>query len=442
MRVLVLTHRLPYAPNRGDRLRAFHMLQGLRGRAEVALVSLVHDDEEASHVEEVRQFVSRVTAVRVPKLRNYSRAAASLLGDTPLTHALLDAPGLTDLLADACRRHRPDVVFAYCSGMARFALQPPLDGIPLVLDFVDVDSQKWREMAAAGRPPLSWLYRREAATLGAFEARAAKRSVVSLVVNHREAEMARALAPDANIHVLNNGVDVNGLRPAAPPSASARVVFCGVMNYAPNDEGMTWFVREVWPRVRAARPDATLAIVGADPKPALTSLCAGDSSITVTGRVPDVREWLWGSAVGIAPLHVARGVQNKALEAIAAGLPIVITEAVAGGLPDAAAYASSVANTPGQFAHHVVTVLAMSPDARRARAATSDLGQLTWSRALEPLWPLLARAASAAEKPAIQYAVSDSAAETFATINRRTSPYDLRQRRLWMSRDRSQFRDR
>lgn len=394
MRILVLTHRLPYAPNRGDRLRAYHMLQGLKQRAEVELVSLVHDDEEASHVDEVRAFVTRVHAVRVPKLRNYTRSAITLLGDAPLTHGLLDAPEMTAVLDEVCRRHRPDLVFAYCSGMARFALQAPLDGIPLVLDFVDIDSQKWRDMAAVSHPPLSWIYAREAATLGAFEARAANRAVASLVVNAREAAIARELAPAANVRVLNNGIETARLNPPNGPATSARVVFCGVMNYAPNDEGMRWFVRQVWPSVLAARPDATLAIVGSDPTPALKTLCAGHPSIEVTGRVPDVREWLWGSAVGIAPLHVARGVQNKALEAIAAGLPIVITEAVAGGLPDAAAYASSVANTPDQFAHHVLALLALSPAERRERANRSDLSHLTWSRTLEPLWPLLDHAAN------------------------------------------------
>lgn len=393
MRILVLTHRLPYAPNRGDRLRAYHMLQGLKDRAQVELVSLVHDDEEASHVDEVRQFVPKVHAVRVPKIMNYARSAMSLLGDTPLTHGLLNAPGMTAVLEEVCRNDRPDVVFAYCSGMARFALQPPLDDIPLVLDFVDVDSQKWRDLAAAGHAPLSWIYAREAATLGAFEARAAKRAVASLVVNAREAAIARELAPDANIRVLNNGIETSRLQPPGAPAQTARVVFCGVMNYAPNDEGMRWFVKQVWPAVQAARPDATLAIVGSDPTTALKSVCAGNPSIEVTGRVPDVREWLWGSAVAIAPLHIARGVQNKALEAIAAGLPIVLTEAVAGGLPAAAAYASSVANTPDQFAHHLLLLLAMTPDERRARANSSDLSLLTWSRTLEPLWPLLEHAA-------------------------------------------------
>ncbi len=394
MRILVLTHRLPYAPNRGDRLRAYHMIHELRRHAEIDLVSLVHDDEEASHVDEVRGFVASVTALRVTKLRTRTQAALALLTRTPLTHALLDAAGMNAALRQICQTRPPDVVFAYCSGMARFAMQPPLDRFPMVLDFVDVDSQKWRDMAAASRPPKSWIYRREAVTLGDFEARAARTAVASLVVNPREADIARRLAPDANVQVMPNGVELDRLRPPGPPGERPRVVFCGVMSYAPNAEGMDWFVSHVWPLVRARRSDATLVVVGPDPSPAFRSLCAADSSITVAGRVPDVREWLWDSAIGIAPLHVARGVQNKALEAIASGLPIVLTDAVAGGLPPAAGHASRVANTAPDFAEHVLELLALSPDERRALAMSADLSHLSWSRTLAPLWPIFESAAS------------------------------------------------
>jgi sugar transferase (PEP-CTERM/EpsH1 system associated) len=401
MRVLVLTHRLPYAPNRGDRLRAYHMLQYLRTRAELELVSLIHDDEEAVHVEDVRAFVPRVTALRVPPWRTRFNAAAALVTNQPLTHALLDAPGVWAAVQDIVERRRPDVVFAYCSGMAKFALQPPLNEIPLVLDFVDVDCQKWSDLAAESRWPHSWVYRREAATLGAFETRAAGHATTALVVNAREADLARALAPTANIQVVSNGVELERLRPLTPPTANPSVVFCGVMDYAPNDEGMQWFVRAVWPRVRERRPDATLSIVGNRPTAVLRGLCESDASIAVTGRVADVREWLWNSAVAIAPLHVARGVQNKALEAIAAGLPIVITEAVAGGLPPEAAAASFVANTPPHFADHVVDLLGRSPQDRRAIAAASDLGRLTWSRTLEPLQAIFERAADSAVRSTV-----------------------------------------
>lgn len=398
MRLLFLTHRLPYAPNRGDRLRAYHMLQHLREHAEIELVSLVHDDEEASHADEVRAFIPRVTIHRVRKARSAINAAGALISGAPLTHALLDAAGMTATLREIHQSRRPDVVFAYCSGMARFAMQPPLEDIPMVLDFVDVDSGKWRDLAASGAAPLSWIYRREAATLGAFEARAAGRAVTSLVVNAREAEAAKALAPQANVQVLHNGVELGRLTPTTPPSSRARVVFCGVMNYAPNAEGMTWFVERVWPMVRAHRPDATLAVVGTDPSPAFQHLCGSDPSITVTGRVADVRDWLWDSAVGIAPLRVARGVQNKALEAIAAGLPIVITEAVACGLPYEAAFASRVANVPGRFADHILDLLSRSPEERRRIAQSADFASLTWARTLQPLWPIIERAAASGRR--------------------------------------------
>lgn len=389
MRILVLTHRLPYAPNRGDRLRAYHMIHELRRHAQIELVSLVHDDEEASHVDEVRAFVSNVTTLRVAKWRGYLNAALALLTGTPLTHALLDAAGMRAALREICDARPPDVVFAYCSGMARFAMQAPLDDLPMVMDFVDVDSRKWRDLAAASHPPKSWIYSREARTLGAFETRAAYKAVTSFVVNEREAEIARALAPGANVQVMPNGVELERLRPLGPPSQSPRLVFCGVMNYAPNCQGMTWFVEKVWPLVHAKRPDATLAVVGLDPSPGFRALCAPDPSITVTGRVADVRDWLWDSAVAIAPLHVARGVQNKALEAIAAGLPIVLTEAVAGGLPLAAAYASRVANTPAQFAGHVLDLLSQTPEQRRAMAASADFSNLAWANTLTPLWPIV-----------------------------------------------------
>jgi glycosyltransferase involved in cell wall biosynthesis len=239
---------------------------------------------------------------------------------------------------------------------------------------------------------MSMIYRREAATLGAFEAQAATHATTALVVNQREADNARALAPSANVQVVVNGVEIDRLRPTIPPSNRPIVTFCGVMDYAPNHDGMVWFVRDVWRAILKSRPDARLAIVGANPLPQLRQLCAKEPSITLTGRVPDVRDWLWKSAVAIAPLHVARGVQNKALEAIGAGLPIVMTEAVAGGLPPQAAYASFVANTPKRFADHVLDLLGRSPAERRAIAASADLSSLTWTRTLEPLWPIIERA--------------------------------------------------
>ena len=166
------------------------------------------------------------------------------------------------------------------------------------------------------------------------------------------------------------------------------------MNYSPNDQGVRWFINEVWPIVKSRRPNATLAVVGADPGRSLQALCARDRTIELTGRVPDVRPWLWESAVAIAPLHVARGVQNKALEAIACGLPIVITSAVAAGLPKGLESSFTIADTAPQFARSVIELLELPPAARRARAVAADLRELTWSNTLHRLESLLLDAAS------------------------------------------------
>jgi sugar transferase (PEP-CTERM/EpsH1 system associated) len=393
MRILALTHRLPYAPDRGDRLRAYHILKYLNSRADLELVSLVHDDAEAAHAGQMSDVAARVTTVRVPRYRNYVRGVAMLPAAIPLTHVLLDGPGRPAVIDASVRQRRPDVVFAYGSGTARWAMDPPLADIPAIIDFVDMDSQKWRELADTARAPLSWVYRREASRLGDFEALAAKKARANLVVNAREAELARRLSPSATVVTIQNGVDLSGLQPPSPPRAQPRVVFCGVMNYAPNHEGMLWFIERVWPLLLNDRPDATLVVVGPNPQRSLLDAAGKFPSITITGRVPDVRQWLWDSAIGIAPLHLARGVQNKALEAIAAGLPIVITSAVARGLPDVSMPAASIADTAENFASQIIRLLALAPDERRRLAASADLSSLTWPRTLESLWKIFELAA-------------------------------------------------
>ena len=401
MNVLFLTHRLPYAPNRGDRIRAYYLLEQLSTFADVSLFSLVHDDDEEAHAATM-PFARHVRSARVPVWRNRLRGIALLPSSTPLTHSLLDAPDATRTLEAMVRSHPPDVVLAYCSGMVRWAMAAPLDRTPFVLDMVDVDSAKWAELGARSRPPLNWIYRREAATLSAFEARAARQARATLVVNAREGDMLRRLAPEAVIHVVPNGIDADGFAPpsrAAPSASSAQhpatVVFCGVMSYEPNVEGVLWFAKNVWPRVRQARPDARFQIVGADPVARIRTLADGDSSITVTGRVDRVQPYLWEAAVSVAPLRVARGLQNKVVEALAAGLPVVATPAVIEGLPNEALAGCREGDSETSFAGHVIDLLALGADGRRALAASVRLDGLQWAQQLAPLEQILASAVDA-----------------------------------------------
>lgn len=394
MRILYLTHRLPYAPNRGDRVRAFHVLKLLSSRADVDLVSLVHDREEATHVDDLRHMTATTTVVpAASRLRAFPRAMQTLPTSRPLTHVLLDAPTLDRSLRDVFNRCRPDLVLAYCSGMARFALERPLDDVPFVLDLVDVDSQKWTELAERSAGPLGWVYRREARHLGAFEALAMTRAAATTVVNQREADAARALAPRANIQVIGNGVDLHALRPPAGAAREERVVFCGVMNYRPNEDGAIWLATRVWPLVLAHRPHARLTLVGSNPTTRLQSACRGNATIELTGTVPDVRPFLWRSKLAVAPLQVARGLQNKVLEAFAAGLPVVATPAVADGLPAAVRQACSIAAAPEPFAAAICELLELNDEERSAKVALAAVEELDWTTSLMPLWSLLERAA-------------------------------------------------
>jgi sugar transferase (PEP-CTERM/EpsH1 system associated) len=351
-------------------------------------VSLVHDQDETSQVHHLQGRVRSVTIARVMRSRSWLRAAAALGTGQALTHALLDAPGFRRALDEVTAEHRPDVVVAFCSSMARFALEPPLDRIPLILDLVDVDSEKWRQMGTSTRGPLGWVYRREARVLAPFEAFAARRSAATLVVNDRERISLETLAPDAPVQVLPNGIDALRFTPPASPAPEPRVVFCGVMDYAPNVDGVLWFVKHVWPRVRQAIGDARLTLVGARPAPAIRAL-ASDPSIEVTGTVPDVRPYLWKSAVSVAPLLIARGVQNKVLEALAAGLPCVVSPSVFAGIPDAARPGCVEGDTPAAFALSVIRLLSMRPDDRRRLATQVNLAELSWREAFAPLGALL-----------------------------------------------------
>lgn len=390
MKILFFTHRLPYAPNRGDRVRAYHLLHELSGWAEVDLVSLVHDDDEASHIRDLRDVTSSITVGRVPRILNAIRAGLALPTSKPTTHSMLRAPGLAGAVERLASERRPDLVFAYCTGIAPLASLPSLRNVPLVLDMVDVDSAKWAMLAKTSAPPLSWIYAREARLLRRFEREESLRAKVTMVVTAKEQATLKEIAPAARVEVVGNGVDAQPLkRPNSAATAAPIVVFCGVMNYAPNVEGALWLAREVWPRVREKRPDAQLQIVGSQPIEAVKRLADQATGITVTGQVPDVRPYLWGASVAAAPLLTARGIQNKVLEAVAAGLPTVVTSQVFEGLPPEVHSACIRASDAASFGDAIVKLLGDSPEARLAMTAAADVDALSWTHQLGSLRRLL-----------------------------------------------------
>lgn len=391
MRVLYLTHRLPYAPNRGDRIRAYHTLRALHDQAEIDLISLAHDDQELAHQADMRGLAKTVRVARIDRQRARVHAALALGSARPLTHVLLDAPDVADQIRQAISEHPPDLVLVYCSGMARFALEPPLDRFPFVLDLVDVDSAKWRALAAAQHPlnPKRLVYAREAYLLERFERRAARLAYATLVVNERERATLAAIAPDARIEIVANGVDASALRPTGSPTAEPVAVFCGIMDYEPNERAARWLIQSVWPLVLARRPEARLSLVGANPTRRLTHLVARHPSVQLTGTVADVRPYLWQAAVAVAPLSIARGMQNKVIEAVAAGLPVVATPQVTQGLPPQVMPACLEASDAGAFASAILTLFDLTAEGRRQMAGRATVSTLSWQCCLDPLVALL-----------------------------------------------------
>jgi len=389
MRVLYLTHRVPYAPNRGDRIRSYHTLRHFRDQGiAVHVIAFAHDADEAAHAAELEDVVTSYDVLRLPQARNLCRAGLALGGPRPLTHVLLDSPQMAAAIARCRSSFRPDRVLAFCSGMARFAMAPALSDLPFVLDMVDVDSLKWEALADETGWPRNWIYRREARVLRRFEIDATRAARATLVVSEREREALRHFDAGLDAVVVPVGVDVDGYRNTGEPSARAEVVFTGVFSYAPNEHAAIWLVEEVWPLVLARRPDAHLTLVGANPTERLRRV-ASRHQVEVTGTVADVRPYLWRAAVAVAPLLTARGVQNKVLEAVAAGLPVVVTPTVHEGLPPEVRPACREADTAAAFAGTVTDLLEASPVARRDLAWRADVDALAWHARLQPLRGIL-----------------------------------------------------
>jgi glycosyltransferase involved in cell wall biosynthesis len=278
--------------------------------------------------------------------------------------------------------------------MARLAMLDGLRRFPCLLDMVDVDSAKWTALSANAAPPLKWVYRREARVLARFETQATFHAFATLVVNEKERDTLTTLAPGARVEILPIGIDVDYYRPSMPVSPGPVVVFCGVMNYKPNEEAACWLAKEVWPLVLSQRPDARLRLVGSNPTAAVRGLASSDRRIEVTGWVADVRPYLWEAAVAAAPIWTARGVQTKVLEAVAAGLPTVVTSAVGGGLPRGVLDACSTADSAVDFAACLVAFLSCSMEERGAILSRLDMRALSWESLLTPLRPLLEAAAN------------------------------------------------
>jgi sugar transferase (PEP-CTERM/EpsH1 system associated) len=365
---LFLTHRIPYPPNKGEKIRAYHLLRHLAQRWRVHLGCFVDRPEDLAHVATLCELCAQVKAVLIrPGLRRVA-ALRGLAGRDPLTFAYHASPTLSAWVADVRAQSDPTLEYAFSSGMAPYLFRgrADRDAGKRVVDLVDLDSEKWRAYAA--QPGWrSRLYRLEARRLADREVALTCQADLTVLVSEAEATdlRRRPNTCGARVHVVSNGVDLAFFNPVLhqphpqPEDATLPALcFTGVMDYRPNVDGVLWFAEQVWPQLAAARPDLCWWIVGARPDPRVLALGKLLPRVTVAGDVPDVRPWLAQADLAVVPLLMARGVQNKLLEAMAMELPVVATSVSAHGLDPATRALLTVADEPLAFANAVLGLLA------------------------------------------------------------------------------------
>ena len=394
--LLFLAHRLPYPPNKGDKVRSWHFLKHLAERYRVFLGTFIDDPSDRKHVAALETLCADTHVEEIVPWAKRARSMTALLSGEALSLPYFRSRALGRWVEEVVRRERVSRAFAFSSPMAQHVLGLP--GVRCIVDFVDMDSAKWGDYAIRRGWPASALYEREARRLLAYERDVAARAEASVFVTDEEAgHFRRETGLEKRVVAIRNGVDSDYFSPArdfkSPFAPDERpVVFTGAMDYWPNVDAVAWFAREVLPEIRARDPAVRFYVVGMNPDRAVRAL-ASDAGATVTGRVDDVRPYLQHARVVVAPLRVARGIQNKILEAMAMAKPVVVTAGSAAAL-SVQADELEVASDAHGFAAKVLAMMepARGEDfGRRARARV--LKDYSWAASLEQLDELMDRSA-------------------------------------------------
>ena len=395
-RVLYLTHRVPFPPDKGDRIRNYHVLRQLAARAEVWLIALADEPVPPETLVALNKHCARVAVVPVsPRLRKL-RAGLSALAGRSLTEGAFHEPAVDGVVAGFLREATFDAALVSASGLAPYLRRGGLRQLPGFVDLVDVDSQKWRDFADAVSFPKRWLYRFEAGRLRKLECELPGWAAAVSLVSPAEARVYEAFAGAGTATVATNGVDLDYYAPvpADAPTVPA-CAFVGALDYLPNVDAAVSFAREVWPAVRAKVPDAEFHVVGRKPTAEVVRL--GElPGVVVVGQVPDVRPYVARAAAVVVPMRLSRGLQNKVLEAMAMAKAVVAAAPALAALDAVPGRDLLCANSPGEWADAVAGLL--NDPARRRELGASARRYVEdrhhWDRCLRPLLDLVTEVAA------------------------------------------------
>ena len=391
MNILYVCHRFPFPPKRGGKIRPFNMIRHLSTSGhQVTVCSLARSPQEAEEGQGIAPHCANFEMGHVQGWVQVARMVVRLPLGTPSSMGFFYSRELAGQVQRLLASKTWDLIFVHCSSVAQYVEN--VQNVPKLLDFGDMDSQKWLEYANYKPFPLSLGYRLEGAKMLAAEKRLAKRFDLCTATTRAEWETLHDYGTGADTDWFPNGVDAEFFCPGEGSYDADTISFIGRMDYYPNQECMARFCEQVWPLLRKVRPAMKLLVVGADPTPTMRKL--GElAGVTVTGSVPDVRPFIRKSALMVAPLNIARGTQNKILEAMAMGVPVVTSTIAAGGVDAESEHHFLVADTPQAYAQSIMRIV--DSPAERNRLATAGrermLSHHAWPSSMQRLDGIIAR---------------------------------------------------
>lgn len=380
MTLLYLIHSCPYPPHKGDRIRSFNILKYLSGQYNVKLVYPSFSSEDVLNAKKLEKYCTSVHTVQLNPLLAKLRCCLGLFTPTPLTIWYFYSRKLLSIV----EKIDFDMVLVDCSSMATYVLNSNKSKI---IDFVDVDYDKWRIYSERSRFPLSFIYSKEYKKLRKFENKISNIFDHCFVVSENEKNL---LLNTNNVSVVRNGIDL-GFFSYEKTYKNDTLIFSGAMNYFANIDGVMYFHNEILPLIKKQVDNVQFIIAGMNPPKQIRRLVSDE--VLVTGYVPDMRKYIAQAAVCVVPLRIAKGIQNKVLEAMAMEVPVVATTAANGGIGARDGKEIMVADSPVAFAQATVALL-RNPALRQeitANAKEFVLHHFRWETNLATLDDVITR---------------------------------------------------
>ena len=381
--LLYLTHRIPYPPNKGDKIRSYHLLKYLSQHFHVHLGTFVDIEEDWQYAENIKEWCDEFCLIKLDPRIARLRCLSGFATGSPLTLPFYRDRQLKQWVDDLLKIKSITKIVTFSAAMTQYVRH--LYSAQRVIDFVDVDSDKWRQYAETNPWPLSWIYQRESALLQNYERDVAQEFDKSTFVSLKEAALFKMMMPEVadKVDYFNNGVDTDYFSPIHQfpnpyPMDNRILVFTGAMDYWANVDAVEWFVQKVFPIVRSQIADIKFYIVGSNPSARVLALTK-IPGVIVTGKVEDIRPYLKYASIAIAPLRIARGIQNKVLEAMAMGKRVVLSPQAMEGIQAVDGEELYVATDEITFASKVINLISEESDVEMNAARSRILSDYTWS---------------------------------------------------------------